>query len=309
MKIAVFGTGAVGGYFGGRLRAAGETVTFIARGRRLAALRDRGMSIVSPLGDLELRDVTATDRPDDAGPVDVVLFTVKLYDAEAAAEQLAPMLGAETAVVTLQNGVEFPGRLATRIGARHVVPGAAYIMASLEDDGRIVHLGADRLVFGESTGERSPRLLALEAAGARAGFRAAISESIEVDLWIKFVRLATWSGVTALSRSTIGVIRERPALSAMMRQALDEAIAVAAARGIALPETIRADTEALVAQFPHDAKSSMLDDLEHGRRLELPWLSGAIARMARESGLRAPIHELIAAALEPFVGGDPSGVS
>src|SRR5262249_55226462 len=147
----------------------------------------------------------------------------------------------------------------------------------------------------------------LEAAGTRAGFKTTLSTSIEVDLWTKFVRLATWAGLTSVARSTVGVIRDDPALAGMMRAALDEAIAVGRARGVALPANVPAETEALVHRFPHEAKSSMLEDLEHGRRLELPWLSGAIVRMGREAGVPTPIHGFIAAALGPFAAGARSG--
>lgn len=303
MRIAVFGTGAVGGYFGGRLRASGEDVAFLARGAQLGALRRDGLSITSPNGDLHLRDVVATDRPDEIGPVDVVLFGVKLYDAEQAAARLAPLIGPDTVVLTMQNGVDVVDLVARHVGADRVAGGAAYIMASLDAPGRIRHLGADTLVFGERNGARSPRLVGFEAAGKRAGFKATLSTSIEIDLWTKFVRLAAWSGMTAVSRSTVGAIRDDPALSAMMRAALDEAIAVGLARGVALPADVPAETEALVSRFPYEAKSSMLDDLEHGRRLELPWLSGALVRMGREAGVPTPVHEFIAAALGPFAAG------
>jgi 2-dehydropantoate 2-reductase len=305
MKIAVFGTGAVGGYFGGRLRASGEDVAFLARGRQLEALRRDGLAITSPAGDIHLRDLVATDSPGEIGPVDLVLFGVKLYDAEQAAEQLTPLMGEQTVVVTTQNGVDVVDLVSQRIGAERVAGGAAYIMASLEAPGRIRHLGADTLVFGQRGGGRSPRLAAFEAAGQRAGFKATLSASIDVDLWTKFVRLSTWSGMTTVSRSTVGAIRDDPALAAMMRAALHEAIAVGRARGVQLPDELPAETEALVSRFPHEAKSSMLEDLEHGRRLELPWLSGALVRMGREAGVPTPVHGFIAAALGPFVAGSP----
>ncbi|HUC44720.1 MAG TPA: 2-dehydropantoate 2-reductase [Candidatus Sulfotelmatobacter sp.] len=303
MKIAVFGTGAAGGYFGGRLAAAGEDVAFLARGRQLEALRRSGLSIASPKGDVRLDRVAASGDPAEIGPVDVVLFGVKLYDAAGAAAALGPLLGPNTAVVTMQNGVEVVEIVSRHVGAEHVVAGAAYIMASMTEPGRIRHVGADTLLFGERDGSRSARLAALEAAGNRAGFKATLSPTIELDLWVKFVRLATWAGMTAVTRSPMGVLRSDPALDGMMHAALEEAIAVGRARGIPLPADLRAETDALVARFPDEAKSSMLEDLEHGRRLELPWLSGAIVRMGREAGVPTPVHSFIAAALGPFVDG------
>jgi 2-dehydropantoate 2-reductase len=303
MRIAIFGTGAVGGYFGGRLAAAGEDVTFIARGRQLEALKKDGIYIVSPNGDLQLREVVAASRPKDVGRVDVVVFCVKMYDADEAAAQLAPMLGPETAVITLQNGVEAVELVARHIGWERVAGGAAYIMAAVEAPGRIRHTAADTLVFGELNGAKSSRLAAFEAAGQKAGYRVSLSTSIEVDVWTKFVRLSSWAGVTAVSRSTMGVIRADAALSAMMRAALDEAIAVGRARGVALPPELPEQSAAMVARFPDASKSSMLEDLERGRRLELPWLSGAVVRMGREAGVPTPTHAFIAAALGPFVQG------
>jgi 2-dehydropantoate 2-reductase len=303
IKIAVFGTGAVGGYFGARLLAAGETVSFVARGRSLETLRRDGLSVVSPKGDLELRKLVVTDRPEEIGPVDIVLFGVKLYDAEEAATHLGPLLGPGTAVVTIQNGVDVVDLVARRVGADRVAGGAAYIMAALEAPGRIRHTAADTLVFGERDGARSARLAAFEAAGLRAGFQAKLSTSIDVDLWVKFVRLATWAGITTVSRCPLGIIREDEALRAMLHAALDEAIAVGRARGVPLPQDTAAESEALVSRFPYEAKSSMLEDLEHGRRLELPWLSGAIVRIGRETGTPTPVHQFITTVLGPFVAG------
>ena len=303
MKIAIFGTGAVGGYFGGRLAASGEDVTFIARGEQLAALKKDGLYIISPNGDLHLREVAAVPHPEDVGPVDVVLFCVKMYDADEAAGKLAPLLGPQTVVVTLQNGVDATDLVARRVGAEHVAGGAAYIMAAVNSPGRIRHTAVDTLVFGERDGAASQRLLAFEAAGKRAGFQTRLSATMDVELWTKFVRLATWAGLTAVARSPMGVIREDPALSAMMRGAFEEAIAVGRARGIPLSPNLPAETEALVKNFPAESKSSMLEDLEHGRRLELPWLSGAIVRMGREAGIPTPTHAFIAAVLGPFIEG------
>jgi 2-dehydropantoate 2-reductase len=303
MRIAVVGSGAVGGYFGGRLAAAGCDVEFLARGQQLDALRRDGLTIISPSGDLRLPHIKATDRPAEIGPVDIVLFAVKLYDVESAVVSLTPLIGRDTAVITVQNGVEVVGTVRGHVGREHVVGGAAYIMAAVEAPGRIRHTAKDSLVFGESDGSRSPRLIAFEAAAQRAGFGATLSTNIEGDLWTKFVRLATWSGMTTVTRSPMGVVRDTPALAAMMWAALDEAIAVAHARGVPLPDSVREETLALVKSFPDKSKSSMLEDLEHGRRLELPWLSGAVARMGREAGVHTPVHQFIAAVLEPFVAG------
>jgi len=302
MRIAVFGSGAVGGYFGGRLAASGEEVTFIARGAHLAALRQHGLRISSPKGDAGLR-VTATDDPATIAPVDVVLFTVKLYDVDAGAARLAPLIGPETVVITMQNGVEAVEMVSRFVGADHVAGGAAYVVAVVDEPGHIVHTTADRLVFGESDGRLSPRLRAFQDAGRRAGFVADLSPHIDIDLWVKFVRLGTWSGMTAVTRSSMGVIRQHPELLHMMDGALAEAMAVGRARGIAFPEGLVEGTQQMVRNFPPESKSSMLVDLEQGRRLELPWLSGAIVRMGRALNVPTPTHAFINAVLLPHQDG------
>lgn len=305
MRIAIFGTGAVGGYFGGRLSAAGEDVSFIARGKHLEVLRHDGLHIVSPKGDAHVR-VPATSDPAAIGPVDVVLFTVKMYDVDEAAARMAPLMGPDTVVITLQNGVEAPDMVARHVGARHVAGGVAYVVASVDAPGHIHHTVADRLVFGELDGRTSARLEAFKAAGERAGFVADLSTHIETDLWVKFVRLGTWSGMTAVTRSPMGVLRADPDLMAMMDAALDEAIAVGRARGITFPDDLVSGTQHLVQTFPPESKSSLLVDLEHGRRLELPWLSGAISRMGQELGVPTPNHTFIAKVLKPHQQGKPA---
>ncbi len=303
MKIAIFGSGGVGGYFGGRLAAVGEDVTFIARGTHLAALQQGGLHIDSPNGALHLSTVQATDDPAMVGPVDVVLFTVKLYDVAAAAAALKPMIGPNTVVITLQNGVDAVDMVAKHVGAEHVAGGVAYIVIVIDQPGHLRHTTAQQLVFGERDGTRSPRLVAFEEAGIRAGFQATASTTMETDLWIKFVRLATWSGMTTVTRSSMAVVRDNAELFAMMMAAIDETIAVGRARGIVFPPTLVDDTLALIRSFPATSKSSMLEDFERGRRLELPWLSGAVVRLGKAVGVPTPTHQFIAAVLQPFVNG------
>lgn len=303
MKIAVFGSGGVGGYFGGRLAAAGEDVTFLARGAHLAALQSGGLHVDSPAGSFHLPKVQATDRPQAVGPVDVVLFTVKLYDVDTAAATLAPMIGPDTVVITLQNGVEAVDMVAKHVGHEHVAGGAAYIVIVIEKPGHLRHTGGHHLVFGEPDGTRSPRLIAFEEAGTRAGFSAKASTQIETDLWIKFVRLSAWSGVTTITRSPMGVIRDSPDLFAMMMTATDEAIAVGRARGVTFPDNLVAETLKMIPGFPAESKSSMFEDLQRGRPLELPWLSGAVVRLGREVGVSAPTHQFITAVLTPLAAG------
>lgn len=303
MKVAIFGSGGVGGYFGGKLAAAGEDVTFLARGAHLTALQAEGLHISSPLGDVHVPTVQATDRPQAIGPVDVVLFTVKLYDVDSAAATLAPMIGPDTVVITLQNGVDAVNMVSKHVGAPHVAGGVAYIVAVIDKPGHIKHTTAQQLVFGEIDGTRSDRLVAFEQAGIRAGFQSKASDAIETDLWVKFVRLATWSGMTTVTRSPMGVVRDTPETYDMMMRAIDEVIAVGTARGITFPADVLDGTLALIKNFPASSKSSMLEDIERGRRLELPWLSGAVVRLGREVGVPTPTHEFITTVLTPFVHG------
>jgi 2-dehydropantoate 2-reductase len=303
MKIAIFGSGGVGGYFGGRLAAAGEEVTFLARGAHLAAMQQDGLHIESPNGALHLPKVQATERPEAIGPVDVVLFTVKLYDVDAAAATLAPVIGPDTVVITMQNGVDAVDMVSKHVGAEHVAGGAAYIVAVIDKPGRIRHTTAQQLVFGERDKRRSARLVAFEEAGLRAGFQAKASEDVEADLWTKFVRLATWSGMTTVTRSPMGVVRDSPATFEMMVAAIQEVITLGRARGVNLPADIMDSTLGMIKTFPAASKSSMLEDIERGRRLELPWLSGAVVRLGKESGVPTPIHQFITTVLTPFVDG------
>jgi 2-dehydropantoate 2-reductase len=308
MRIAIIGAGGVGGYFGARLIAAGEDVTFVARGPHLAAIQSSGLRVHSPKGNLHLEQVHATDDVEAVGKTDVVLLTVKMYDLEPAAATLAPLIGPNTVVVTLQNGVEAVDIVAGQVGREHVAGGVAYVAAVIAEPGLIRHTSLDALIFGELDGRRSDRLLALEGACRRAGFSARASEDIDVDLWSKFSRLSVFSGMTAVTRSPIGVLRDDAELLAMLQAACEETALVARARGIALPDALMREIMQMIEELPHHAKSSMLEDLERGRRLELPWLSGAVVRLGRAANVPTPIHAFIATVLKPHVHGQGSKV-
>lgn len=303
MRIAVVGAGGVGGYFGARLAAAGSDVTFIARGAHLAALRSHGLTLRSFRGDLELPRVNATDDPHAVGPADIVLFTVKLYDAADATRLLPPLVGPDTAVIPLQNGVEGIDIVSRAVGRQHTAGGTVYVAAVIAEPGVIRHTALDQLIFGEIDGTRSARLQRFLDACAPAGFQARLSDDIQVDIWTKFVRLSTFSGMTTLMRSAIGPIVADAELFAMLEDAVREAAAVARAKGIAIPASVTDDIEGSYANIPPQMKSSMLEDLERGRRLELPWLSGAVARIGREAGVETPTHAFISKALKLYVNG------
>ncbi len=298
MKIAFVGAGGVGGYFGGRLAASGEDVTFLARGRHLEAIHREGLAIKSGLGDLRIFPARATDDPARVGPVDLVAVAVKNWDGEGAAEIARRLLGPRTEVVSFQNGVEAAETLARQVGAERVLGGVAYITASIEEPGVVRHNGSlARLRLGRFDGRRSEAAEEFVAACGRAGVDAAVSQDIGRDIWEKFVFLTAFSGLTALARLPIGPIRENPDTRELLRQAMAEAAAVGRARGAALREDIVERHMAFCDGLPPASVSSMLTDLTHENRLELPWLSEAVARMGRESGVGTPVHAFIAAIL------------
>ena len=303
MRIAIVGSGGVGGYFGGRLAAAGADVAFIARGRHLHALRTSGLRIESPKGNLHLPRVNATDDPAAIGQVDVVFFTVKLYDNQSATPLLPPLLGPDTVVIPFQNGVDSVELLTRTVDRSHVAGGTAYLAAVIADPGVIRHTAMDHLLFGELDGTRTPRLERLLEACRPAGFQATLSDHIEIDIWSKFVRLSTFSGMTTVTRSPVGPLRDDPDVFAMWQAAAMEGMAVARKKGVALTMQVFDQMITMVQDLPPNAKSSMLEDLERGKPLELPWLSGAVVRIGAEVGVETPIHRFIATVLAPHVNG------
>ncbi len=305
MKIVMFGAGGVGGYFGGRLAARGVDVAFVARGAHLEALRRDGLRITSPKGDVHVPTVRASADPAELGRADVVFLTVKMYDVDTAASALRPLVGPGTMVVTLQNGVEATEMVARRIGREHVAGGVAYVAAVIGEPGLIRHTALDALIVGELDGAMSPRLLALRDAASTAGFAFTASADIGKDLWSKFARLSVFSGMTAATRSPVGVLRASPGLMVLLEAAVDEALAVGRAMGVALDDQVRDDIFSMYRSVPPQAKSSMLEDLERGKPLELPWLSGAVVRLGAEVGVPTPTHAFLETLLEPFVHGSP----
>jgi 2-dehydropantoate 2-reductase len=303
MRIAIVGSGGVGGYFGGRLGATGVDVAFLARGAHLDAMRTRGLRIDSPKGHVHLPHVKAESDPAAIGPAEIVFFAVKLYDTESALALLPPLVGADTVVIPLQNGVDSVAMLARTVGQAHTAGGTCYVSAVISEPGVIRHTAMDHLIFGELDGRRSPRLEWLLEACRPAGFQATLSTDITVDIWTKFIRLSVFSGMTAVTRSPIGPIREDPELFAMLKVAAKETMTVAQSKGVAVPQSSVADVAAAYSVLPPEAKSSMLEDLERGRRLELAWLSGAVVRIGREVGVETPTHRFINAVLKPHVNG------
>ena len=305
--FAVMGAGAIGGYFGGRLAAAGYDVGFIARGAQLAALQADGLQILSPLGDASIAPVRASDDTAEIGPVDIVFFMVKLWDTEAAAAQLAPLMGPDTVVVPFQNGIESGARIGAVIGADRVMPGAAFIPAAIERPGVVRHAGGfARLVFGEVDGNRSPRAESLLKAVETAGIDATLSPSIGDVLWQKFVMLASHAGVSTLARRPSGEILGDADLRATVAAAMTEVVAVGEAEGAAFPDDFLDQQMVLLDKFPAKVKPSMLQDFDAGRRIEIDGLSGTVVRLAAAHGVAVPVHRTIYAALKPYKDGPPS---
>ena len=297
------GAGGVGGYFGGRQAQAGHEVTLIARGSHLAALRAKGLTIRSPLGDASLK-VRAVEDPAEAGTAEVVIFAVKLWDTEAAAERLRPVVASGGVVLPFQNGVESIPRIGAALGKERVMGGAAYIAARIGEPGTIVHTGTmARLRFGPVAPSQRAVAGEFQSACRSAGIEAELVEDIERVLWEKFVFLAALSGTTTLARAPVGVIRGDPELRWMLEAAMREAWQVARRRGVTLADDFVAKQLAFADGLPPQMTSSMHGDLEAGGRLEVEWLSGAVARMAAEAGIEAPVNRTIYAALKRYARG------
>jgi len=301
MRIAVFGTGGVGGYFGGRLAQAGEAVTFIARGDHLRAIRERGLRVDSLQGDFVIQPAQATDNPAEIGLVDVVLLGVKAWQVREAAEAMRPLIGLETFVVPLQNGVEAPDELAAVLGREHVLGGFCRIIALIAGPGHIRHAGGQPYVaFGELDNRRTERVERLRAAFSRAaGLTVEVPADIRAALWEKFLTIASFSGVGAVTRMPIGVIRSVAETREMMVQVMREIIAVANARGIALGDDAVQRVLAFRDSLPPESTASMQRDIMDGRPSELEWQNGAVVRLGREAGVATPLNAFIYHSLLP----------
>jgi 2-dehydropantoate 2-reductase len=306
MRILVMGAGGVGGYFGAQLARAGEEVAFVARGAHLAALRERGLVLESEIAPLHLTPVRAGADPAALGPADIVMFCTKLWDVEDAAQRIASVLAPGALVIPFQNGVESHVMLARVLGRQRVAGGVAQISASIKAPGVIEQVGPfARLRVGSFDPAQEPVLRAFADAAKRAKIDIELVADIERALWEKFVFLVALSGLTALARQPIGVIRTDPDLRATLEAAIDEAVAVARQHHVALDVNVAAETMKLVDWLPPGMRASMLNDLVRGNRLEAPWLAGGVVRMAREAGLAAPVNGTIYAALKPYLDGTP----
>jgi 2-dehydropantoate 2-reductase len=301
MRIAVFGTGAVGGYFGGRLAEAAEDVVFIARGGQLTALREHGLRVESVVGDFALAPVECADDPEQIGPVDLVLVGTKAWQVADAALAMRPLVGPDTTVLPLQNGVEAPDELSAVLGREHVLGGLCRIMSFLAEPGVIRHVGAEPvLTFGELDGRETERCRWLLSAFRNAGgMRAELVPDVQVELWRKLQMMAATSAVGATARKPFGVLLELPETRRLLKACMDEVRDVAVARGVALPAEEADRTMAFLEQLPADGVTSLYRDLDAGRPSELEAQLGAVVRLGREVGVDTPVCGTLYAALLP----------
>ena len=307
MRIAVVGSGGVGGGYGAALAKAGADVTFIARGAHLAAMKEKGLRVESPRGDTHLLPTQATDDPRTVGPVDVVLFCVKLWDVESAGEAIRPMVGPDTAVIPLQNGVDASERLTPILGHKAVMGGVANISATIAEPGVIRQTGTVmRIVFGELDGRTSTRAEAFAALARRAGIDVVLSASILSELWMKFILLASNAGMMAVTRQPIGKLRDDPDIAPWFTTAYEEVAAVGRAAGVPLPVDAVEQTLNFNRVAPPTLMASMAVDLVRGNRIELPWLSGKVMELGRKLGVPTPTHAFIYATLKPYIMGKPA---
>jgi 2-dehydropantoate 2-reductase len=301
MRIVVFGTGGVGGYFGGRLAQAGEDVTFIARGDHLQAIKANGLKVDSQSGDFVIYPAKATDDVNEAGEVDLVIVGVKAWQVPEAAHAMKPLVGSNTTVLPLQNGVDAVSQLVEELGSDHVIGGLCRIVSFVAGPGHIRQAGfTPSIVIGELDNQRTGRIDMIERVFKSAGLEISVAADIQVALWTKFLFIASFSGVGAIANAPAGVIRSDPKWRNQLLRAMEEIYALAHARGIKLPAESIATVMAFVDGLPEDATSSMQRDIAAEKPSELESQNGSVVRMGREAGIEVPTHALIYETLKPL---------
>ena len=301
MKFAIFGAGAVGGYFGGCLAQAGHQVSFIARERHLESLRRDGLRVSSIDGDFSIPKVNATDKTVDIGTVDVVLVTVKTWQLTNAIQSMKPLIGSDTVLVPLLNGVEAHQKLSQSFGHNHVLIGLAKIIARLAEPGHIQHLGAiPYIAVGELNNQRTPRVESIQDALSVPGITAEIPEDIHAALWSKFLFVASWGGVGAVTRAPLGVLRSLPQTRNMMTETMEEIYRIALSLGIKMPDNIVESSMAFVDSLPAEGTTSLQRDIIAGRPSEIDAWNGAVERLGRQAGIATPVNNFIFRSLVPL---------
>jgi 2-dehydropantoate 2-reductase len=304
MKIAIMGSGGVGGYFGARLALAGEDVTFIARGAHLEAIRSGGLRVEGPLLECHLNDAKATDDPGGVGAVDLVVMSIKAYDLEGSVRAIAPMMGADTMVLPLLNGVDIAERIEPVLGAGRVLGGLCHLSAHIAEPGLIRQVGPlNKIIFGERSGEKTPRAEALREVLAGAEIPTVLSAAIETELWLKFLFLAPGAGVCSVTSLRLGELLDDPDTREMLAGCMREIEAVGRKKGVALPDDAVEETFRFYEGLPPQTLPSMALSARRGDKLELEALNGAAARLGRELGVPTPVNQFIYAALKHRAGG------
>lgn len=294
VTVAILGAGGVGGYFGGRLAAAGQEVSFIARGKHLETLRADGVALRSVAGDLDLRPVRVVDKAADIGEVDYVLVCVKTWQLADAITAIEPLVGSRTAIVTVQNGVEAPDQVAAAYGHEKVLPGAAEVIAYVESPGTIRHLGGPgRLTFAEWDNQPTPRTEWLRAAFVDAGLQATVSDDIWAGLWTKFLSVVPAGGLGTATGVGYGVLRSRPGTRQLLTDATTEIRDVALALDIKLPANVVPETLAWIDNLPADGTTSLQRDILAGRPHELDAWTGAVVRLGNRAGVPTPVNSFL----------------
>lgn len=301
MRIAIYGAGGVGGYFGGRLAEAGEEVTFIARGEHLAAIRRNGLDIRSIAGDVRIAPAHVTDDPSTLEPMDVVIVAVKAWQVRDVAEAMRPLIGPETCVIPLENGVEAASQLGDVLGESAVIGGLCGILAWREGPGVIRHAGINPFIrLGELDNRRSERVVRLrERFAAATGVTAEIADDIQVAIWSKFLFICAMSGIGSITRAPIGITRHLPATRELIRSILEEIHHVGLAKGVSLPHDAMARALRSIDALPEKSTASMQRDIIAGRPSELESQNGAVVRLGLELGIPTPVNAMIHAALLP----------
>jgi 2-dehydropantoate 2-reductase len=300
MRIAIYGAGGVGGYYGGRLAQSGHDVTFIARGDHLRAIQQRGLSVTSPRGDFTIRPAQATADPLAVGPVELVIVGIKTWQVPAAAVAMRPLVGPLTMVLPLQNGVEAADQIVAELGPEPVLGGVTRIFSAVVGPGEIHDRGGPaNIVFGELDGPVRPRTERLLAVLTGAGIAAEITTDVRRTLWEKFLFVVSLGAVGAVSRAPVGALRSLPETREMLETCMGEIAAVAQARGITLAEGLIGANMAFLDGLPAEADSSLQRDVIAGRPSELDAWSGAVVRFGRAAGVPTPTHEVIYRALRP----------
>ena len=294
MRVAIYGTGGAGGYFGAQLARSGEDVTFIARGNHLKAIQAHGLCVETPAGEIVIEPAKATDDPTQIGPVDVILLGVKAWQVEEAAKNMQPMIGSETFVVPLQNGVEAASQAAAVLGAEHVVGGLCGIFSWVVAPGKIRSISTTTFIkFGELNNSRSERVERLRQAFDKTSIKADIPADIHKALWEKFLLVTAFGGVGAVSRAPIGIMRTMPETRALLEQCMKEAYAVACARRIQLNDTVVADSMGYLEKLAANATTSLQRDIADGKPSEIDYWNGAVVRQGQAVNVSTPVNEFI----------------